>query len=80
MAAQKLEKNGCDESSMTMNEIKAILYKVYNFTPKRAMLRKLGYVKALEKGFEINMEKYKEFESLLRKTNTNTNLLSLLHK
>ena len=61
LAATKLEKKGRVVSAITVKEIEAILYKVYNETLSGPNLRKPDYVKALENQFERNIRKYEEF-------------------
>ena len=48
-AVAKLEEKGRAVTKLTVKEIKAILFKVYNITLGGLNLRKPDYVKALEK-------------------------------
>ena len=47
--AKKVEKDPTQVTKLTMKDIDALLYQVYNITLSRSKLRKPDYVKALEK-------------------------------
>ena len=60
-AAKKLRDNGRTVSSLTVAQIEALLYKLYNITMTGPKLRKDDYVKALEAELTRNVEKYNEY-------------------
>ena len=67
-AARKLESKARDITGITIREIEAILYKVYNCSmdgPGKSKLRKADYVKALQKEINCNIRKYEEYVMLL---------------
>ena len=66
-AAAKLEKNSRVVSTLTVKEIKAILFKVYNIT--LASTRKPDCIKALESQMGSNIDKYKDYFRLLAADN-----------
>ena len=54
-AEKKLEKDLAQFSKLTVKDIKALLYQVYNIALSGSKLRKHDYVKALEK--ELNQDR-----------------------
>ena len=66
-AAKKLELNGHKVSSITKDEIKGLLFKVYNKSVSgiQSKLKKPDFVKALEKEFRENIGRYEEYIATL---------------
>ena len=65
-AAKKFEKYGRDNmSKLTVKDIEAILYKVYNIKISGSKLKKQDYIRALEQEFNKNFIRYAEFASSL---------------
>ncbi len=67
----KLEEKGRAVTKLTVKEIEAILFKVYNITLGGSNLRKPDYVKALEKAMASasGIGKYEDFVRLLAANN-----------
>jgi len=63
-AAAKLEKNSRVVSTLTVKEMKAILFKVYNITLGETT-RKPDCIKALDSQMGSNIDKYKDYLRLL---------------
>ena len=66
-AVRKLEKKDRNLKDLNISEIEAILFRVYNVAVEgaRSKLRKVDYVKRLEKVMSKNIEKYELFLSSL---------------
>jgi hypothetical protein len=67
-AAEKLEKNSRVVSTLTVKEMKAILFKVYNITLGDTT-RKPDCIKALDKQMGSNIDKYNDYLRLLAADN-----------
>jgi len=52
-------------ASLTVPEIEAILYRVYNISLNGSKLRKTDYVRALERELDTNLGKYEVFVKIL---------------
>ena len=64
-AGRKLEKWERKVASLTVPEIEAILYRVYNISLSGSKLRKPDYVRALERELGTNLGKYEAFVKTL---------------
>ena len=72
-AAKKLRIKGRVVASLTVTEIEALLFKLYNTTMSGSKLRKPDYVKELQAALTRDVEKYDEYLLLLDTMESNAN-------